>query len=190
MQASQRGDIITNAIIPIRLAFFMWLIFFLELKYQVPFSNYGILPRTEVGLIGIFMGPLVHGSFSHIISNTIPILFLGGILFNFYKKIAKKVFYWCYLFTGILVWLFARPSYHIGASGLVYGIAFFLMFFGLFRKDMKSILISIAVILIYSGLFYGIYPTTAQMSWESHLFGALVGIAAAFYFGVLRKVAS
>jgi membrane associated rhomboid family serine protease len=182
MPVTKRSDIITNAIIPIRLAFFMWVIFFLEFEYQIPFSLYGILPRTANGLVGVFMGPMLHGSVQHIISNTLPILFLGTVLFNFYQPIAKKVFYWCYLLTGLLVWLFARPSYHIGASGLVYGLAFFLMFFGLFRKDMKSILISIGIVLIYSGLFYGIFPDMTNMSWESHLIGALVGIGCAFYY--------
>jgi membrane associated rhomboid family serine protease len=183
MPANSKGDIITNAIIPIRLAFFMWAIFFLEFTYQVPFSKYGIMPRTESGLIGVFMAPMLHGSVAHIISNTLPILFLGGILFNFYKPIAKKVFYWCYLFTGLLVWLMARPSYHIGASGLVYGLAFFLMFYGLFKKDFKSIIISIITVVIYSGLFYGIFPNMSNVSWESHLFGAMVGVITAFYFG-------
>lgn len=182
MPATHRSDIITGAIIPIRLTFFMWAIFFLELEYQVPFSKYGILPRTEIGLIGVFMAPMLHGSVQHIISNTLPILFLGVVLFNFYKPIAKKVFYWCYLFTGLLVWLLARPSFHIGASGLVYGLAFFLMFYGLFKKDFKSILISIITVLIYSGLFYGILPNVTNVSWESHLFGSVVGVLCAFYF--------
>jgi len=183
MPATNRNDIITNAIIPIRLVFFMWAIFFLEFEYQVPFSRYGILPRKEVGLIGVFMAPMLHGSVQHIISNTLPILFLGAVLFNFYKSIAKKVFYWCYLFTGVLVWLFARPSYHIGASGLVYGLAFFLMFYGLFKKDFKSIVISIVTVIIYSGLFYGFFPALSNVSWESHLLGAIVGVGSAFYFG-------
>ena len=182
MPATYRGDIITNAIIPIRLVFFMWVIFFLQFEYQVPFSRYGILPRTEIGLIGVFMSPMLHGSVQHIISNTLPILFLGAVLFNFYKSIAKKVFYWCYLFTGLLVWLVARPFYHIGASGLVYGLAFFLMFYGLFKKDMKSILISIGTVVIYSGLFYGVFPAETNVSWELHLLGAIVGVASAFYF--------
>lgn len=182
MPAIHRYDIITNAIIPIRLVFFMWAIFFLEFEYQVPFSHFGILPRTAMGLIGVFMAPMLHGSVQHIISNTLPILFLGGVLFHFYRSIAKKVFYWCYLLTGLLVWVGARPSYHIGASGLVYGLAFFLMFYGLFKKDFKSILISIGTVLVYSGLFYGVFPAMNNVSWESHLLGAIVGIVCAFYF--------
>ena len=188
MPTTHRSDIITNAIIPIRLVFFMWAIFFLEFEYHVPFSRYGILPRTEIGLIGVFMAPMLHGSVQHIISNTIPLLFLGTVLFNFYKPIAKKVFYWSYLLTGSLVWLFARPSYHIGASGLVYGLAFFLMFYGLFKKDLKSILISIGIVAIYSGLFYGVFPMMNNVSWESHLLGAIVGVACASYFSKKTKV--
>jgi len=87
----------------------------------------------------------------------------------------------------ILVWLFARPTYHVGSSGLVYGLAFFLIFFGFFRKDFKSLLISIIIILIFGGLFYGILPGQPEISFESHLAGAVAGALGAFEFSKTKS---
>jgi membrane associated rhomboid family serine protease len=110
------------------------------------------------------------------------------VLFLFYDKIAKQVFFQCYFFTNILVWIFARQSLHIGASGLVYGIASFLIFFGLLRKDVKSMIISIAILLLYGGLVYGIFPQQPGVSWESHLMGALVGLTTASQLSKVKVV--
>lgn len=166
----------------------MWGIFYLELILGLPLSQYGIIPRTTVGLAGIFMAPLLHGNFLHLISNTVPLLFLGTVLFFFYDRIGSRVFLRGYFWTNILVWLFARPALHIGASGLVYALAFFLIFFGLFRRDVRSILISGIVLLLYGGVFYGVLPSDPQISWESHFAGALVGIFTAVTFSSKKNV--
>src|SRR5690606_20547025 len=119
----------------------------------------------------------LHGSLNHLISNSIPLLFLGTILYFFYERIAGIVFFRAYFWTNSLVWIFGRQgANHIGASGLVYALAFFLIFFGIFRRDFLSIIISVAVILLYGGVIYGVLPTDPQVSWESHFSGALVGI--------------
>lgn len=174
---------------PFKLVFLMWGVFFLEHILRFPFSNFGIIPLTIQGLIGIFLAPLIHGDLNHLISNTIPLLFLGTVLFFFYSKIAGMVFLRCYFLTNFLVWLFAwRQSSHIGASGLVYGIAFFLIFFGIFRRDFLSMFISIIIVLMYGGIFYGILPSDPRISWESHLAGALVGIFTAITYGKSKKV--
>jgi len=162
--------------------FFMWLLFFIEMKFDIDLSVFGILPRELIGLIGIVLSPLLHGSIVHIISNTLPLLFLGTSLYYFYGRIAKKVFVMCYLLTGLMVWLFARTSFHIGASGLIYGIASFLFFSGIVRTEFKSTIISIAVAVAYGGLIWGVLPTIHGISWESHLFGALVGGGTAFAY--------
>ena len=165
-----------------RFVFLMWLAFSIEFFLGFDFSGFGILPRTSYGLIGILTAPLIHGNSVHIISNTIPLLFLGWTLFFFYENIAKKVFVICYFLTNILVWAFARPSLHIGASGLVYGIAFFLIFYGFFKKDFKSLAISAILIFFYGGLVYGLFPNQPGISWESHLIGAIVGGYTALHF--------
>jgi len=174
----------TGIVPPLRLCFFMWLTYSVELVLNIDLGGFGISPQKTYGLIGIFAAPLLHGSFNHLIGNTVPLLILGSTLYYFYSKLASKVFSYSYFFTNILVWLLARGEHvHIGASGLVYAIASFLVFFGLFRKNFKSVLISVIVLSIYGGMAYGILPQNDGVSWESHLFGAIVGFCTAFIFG-------
>ncbi len=177
-----------TSIVPFRLVFLMWAAFYLEILLGFPLSLFGILPRTFQGLIGILTAPLIHGDVLHLISNTIPMLFLGAVLFFFYGQIGGQVFFRAYFWTNILVWLFARPANHIGASGVVYAIAFFLIFFGFFRRDFMSIFISLVVIILYGGVFYGVLPTDPRVSWESHFAGALVGVGSAITFSSKKNV--
>ncbi|WP_258104601.1 rhomboid family intramembrane serine protease [Marinoscillum sp. MHG1-6] len=175
---------------PLRLVFFMWLFYSIQVYSGVDMGFLGILPLEGSGLVGVFLAPLIHGSVSHLMSNTLPLLFLGTMVYYFYQPIATQVMIHCYFFTNILVWFFGRPFYHIGASGLVYGLAFFLISFGIFRREARAIIISLIVILIYGGLVYGILPSNPNISWESHLMGAIVGIGSAFGLSKLRKVNS
>ncbi len=177
-----------SSVVPFRLVFLMWAVFYLEYVLGWPLAHYGIIPRTLQGLIGIFTAPLIHGDVLHLISNTIPMLFLGSILFFIYGKIGGQVFFRAYFWTNILVWIFAFPGIHIGASGVVYALAFFLIFFGLFKRDFVSLIISIIVILVYGGIFFGLFPGDPRISFESHLAGALVGIVSAFTFSNQKKV--
>jgi len=175
MAGSDR-TIIGSSIVPFRLVFLMWLAFVLERSYSIGFELPGIYPRSLKGLLGILTSPLVHAGYAHLLSNSIPILFLGAMLFFYYPRIARWVFLRSYFVTNVLVWLLARGgSAHIGASGVVYGLAFFLVFFGIFRRDRISLLISIIVLLFYGTMFYGLLPSDPRLSWESHLFGAMVG---------------
>lgn len=174
--------------IPLNMVILMWLAFVIQVWLGINLAVLGILPRQPLSLLGIFTAPLVHGSFFHLISNTFPILVLGGVLFYFYSRVARQVFSICYFASSALVWLFARPSFHIGASGVIYGLAFFIIFIGFIRKDLKSTIISVIIVLLYGGLFYGIFPTEEHISWEAHLMGALVGIASAIYYSGKRKL--
>lgn len=183
-----QSSVYGSSIIPFRVVFIMWAAFYLEILLGIPFSYFGIIPRSFVGLIGIFTAPLIHGNLLHLVSNTVPLLFLGGVLFFFYGRIGGHVFLRGFFWTNILVWLFARPANHIGASGLVYSLAFFLIFFGLFRRDFISLFISIIVLLLYGGAFYGILPSDPNVSWESHFAGALVGISTAITFSRTKKI--
>lgn len=172
---------------PLRLVFLMWLFFSIQLYTGVDLGFLGIRPRTAMGLIGIFTAPLIHGTVEHLASNTFPLLFLGTALYVFYDRIATSVFLQCYFFTNIMVWIFARPFYHIGASGLIYALASFLIFFGLFRRDFRALAISLIVILCYGGLIYGIFPANPQVSYESHLLGGIVGMASAYSMSKIRR---
>jgi membrane associated rhomboid family serine protease len=183
-----RSSIFGSSVIPFRLVFLMWLFFFLELSFGWPIKGLGIAPRTIGGLFGIFFAPMVHGDVFHLISNTVPLLFLGTMLFYFYGRIGQTVFLRAYFWTNISVWLFARPANHIGASGVVYALAFFLIFFGIFRRDFVSLLISIVTVFMYGGIFYGVLPSDPAISWESHFAGALVGIYTAVDFRNKKRV--
>ena len=177
-------------VVPSRMAFIMMLVYFVQFtlskSMDINLNFLGIYPRKLEGLIGIFTAPLVHSTQNpgHIMSNIIPFLILAGTLYFFYDTIAHYVFGFCYFATNILVWLFAwNDGYHIGASGLVYGIASFLIFYGFFKRDVKSLIISVIILILYSGLVYGLLPFDPHVSVESHLFGAIVGLLLAMYFG-------
>lgn len=178
-----------SSVVPFRLVFLMWAVFAVEIFWGWQLKHFGIYPREIFGLIGIFTAPMLHGGFEHLLSNTIPLLFLGTVLFFFYSQIGGGVFFRAYFWTNVLVWIFGRSgSNHIGASGVVYGIAFFLIFFGIFRRDLTSIVISAVVVLMYGGVIYGVIPTDPRVSWESHLGGALVGIYTAIDYSSKKKV--
>ncbi len=143
---------------------------------------YGIMSRRVWGLSGIFTGPLVHGSWGHLISNSFPMFVLTAITFYFYRKVAMQAFWIIYFMTGAAVWLLARPVSHIGASGVVYGILSFIFWTGIFRRSLRSIILAGIVMLIYSGMFFGLLPDQEGISWESHLLGSIAGIVTAFWF--------
>jgi membrane associated rhomboid family serine protease len=169
-------------LIPIVFVIGIWIINSVQFLLGLDFALLGIFPRDTTTLLGIFTSPLIHGSWGHLVSNTLPVLFLGILLFVIYPKSALAVWILNYMLTGILVWLFARSSYHIGASGIVYGLAAFLFFSGFIRMDMKSIAIAGGVAILYGGMVWGILPLQAGISWESHLFGGITGLVLAFLF--------
>jgi membrane associated rhomboid family serine protease len=171
-------------IIPGTFVLLMWIVKLVEVIFNLNFTTFGILPRSFANLPGIIFSPLIHAGFTHLFSNTIPMIFLGwGVVF-FYKNASIKVFLSIYFFTGILVWLFAREAYHIGASGIIYGLVTFLFFSGIIRRDNRSIALALVVTFLYGSLIWGVLPVNNGISWESHLFGALIGIVLAF---LLRK---
>ena len=163
----------------------LWIIKAIEWANDVDLSFLGVYPRTLEGTIGIITAPLIHGDVFHLLSNTFPFILLGIGIFYFYDKIALEVILWIYFMTGFWVWIAARDAYHIGASGVIYGMVGFLFFSGIFRKDTRSIAISLVVLFLYRGMIYGLIPTDGGVSWESHLLGAIAGTFCAFYF---RKV--
>lgn len=170
--------------LPFRFVFLLWVSFTVQFYTHIKFYQFGVRPRDLFGLIGILVGPLIHSGFYHIMSNSIPILFLGTVLFFFYHRIGKPVFLAGYFLPNVFVWLFSpRITYHIGASGIVYALATFLIVIGILKREFFPLLVSVVVILIYGGIFlYGLLPSDVSVSWEAHLGGALTGLGTALYF--------
>tara|TARA_B110000444_G_scaffold211573_1_gene207492 strand:+ start:2542 stop:3243 length:702 start_codon:yes stop_codon:yes gene_type:complete len=149
---------------------------------EIKLSTWGVYPREKNGLWGIVSSIFIHGSWKHLANNSIPLLVLGTALFYFYKKLAIRVCVYSIIFTGILLWLGGRPSFHIGASGLVYSLASFLFLSGFIRKHNNLMALSMTVVFLYGSLVWGIFPTKELISWEGHLFGAINGILWAIYY--------
>ncbi|GAB3203207.1 membrane associated rhomboid family serine protease [Pontibacter aydingkolensis] len=143
----------------------------------------GVRPRSFFGLIGIVTSPLIHGDLLHLLSNSFPLVLLSGFILYLHRKVAVKVIVLVYILSGILTWFIGRPSFHIGASGVVYGLAGFLLFNGFLRQNRSAMAVSMAILFLYSGLFYGLLPTEERISWEGHLAGFVAGLVAALVYG-------
>lgn len=159
----------------------LWVIYGVDWLLHLHLNSLGIVPRTSKGLVGIIASPFLHANLLHLISNTIPLLVLSLLLVIFYEKITPSVIGFVMVVGGGLVWLLARSANHIGASGVIYGLAAFLIVYGIIKKNLVSIILSVLVAVIYgSSMLSGILPVRGFVSWESHLFGAAAGVLAAF----------
>ncbi len=158
----------------------LWLLKSTEVLTGLSLLEFGIYPGKLSGLIGIPLAPLIHGSFAHLIANTLPLFILGTTIFHIYPRSAIHAIPIIYLLSGIGVWIFARPSYHIGASGLTYGMMFFIFFIGVLRQDRLPIALSMLVFFLYGGMIWGLLPHDPKISFEYHFFGAMTGIVLAF----------
>ncbi|MDG3580861.1 rhomboid family intramembrane serine protease [Galbibacter pacificus] len=176
-------------IYPLFFGLAIWGVYWFELNFGFDFSDYGIYPRSFKGLRGIFFSPFIHGSVSHLYSNTLPLMILSAALFYFYNKISWKVILLGILFSGLLTWFIGRPSHHIGASGLIYVLVSFIFFKGIIAKNKRLIALSLVTVFSYGSMFWFIFPIKEEISWEGHLSGFMVGLALAFIFKneVLRK---
>jgi membrane associated rhomboid family serine protease len=158
----------------------LWVIRLAELIPGVSLSSYGVYPRRQDALAGILLAPLIHGSFAHLSSNTPPLLVLVTALLYGYPRCARIVLPVVYLGSGLAVWLLARPGYHVGASGLAFGLLFFILTMGVLRWERRAIALSLIVFVLYGGMVWGVLPSEPQVSFEYHLYGAALGVLLAF----------
>jgi membrane associated rhomboid family serine protease len=154
----------------------LWAIKLAELALGMDLSRYSIYPGDPATLTGILFAPLLHGSLGHLFANTAPMLVLGTALLYGYPKAARVALPIIYLGSGLAVWLFARPSWHLGASGLAFGLLFFIFTMGVVRWQRRAIALALAVFLLYGGMIWGLLPTDPRISFESHLAGAALGL--------------
>jgi len=181
--AYYRKKLLLSLFIPAVFVFLMWLVKSVEVLFGIDLSYLGIYPLEIKGLPGILLSPLIHDDFKHLVSNSIPVLFLGTGIFYFYSDVALKVTIWIYLLTGLFVWLVGRDAWHIGASGLVYGFASFLFFSGIIRKYFRLIALSLLIVFLYGSMVWGMVPDFyVNVSWEAHMMGFVSGIILAIWY--------
>lgn len=189
LQLFQR--IIDDILWPSVLVVFIWVAYFVNFKYNLDWNQYGIKPHELIGLRGIIFSPFLHGDFSHLLSNSLPLIVSGGFIFHFYQKYFWKMIFSLWMLSGIGTWILGSTgSTHIGASGLIYGMIFFLLITGFIRKNKNLLGVSLLLVFLYGSLVWGIFPEISEwlqqnISWEGHLAGAVSGILMAL---ILRNV--
>jgi membrane associated rhomboid family serine protease len=161
----------------------IWLIALLSYLGDVELSWLGVRPREFFGLIGVVASPLLHSGLIHLLSNSFPLVLLSGFIIFLHRSVSLRVIVLVYVLSGLITWFIGRNAYHVGASGVVYGLAGFLLFNGIFRRDRAGLAVSLAILFLYGGLLYGLFPSEERISWEGHLGGLVAGLLAAVVYG-------
>ena len=187
MNKAERKALLSILFFPILFLIIMWMVKLVEYNFGLSFADYGVRPQSLSGLKGILFSPFIHSGFEHLGNNSYPILILGGMLFAFYKKIAKQLFLWLFFIAGFWLWIIGgigneglRP--HIGASGVIYALAAFLFISGIIRKNPRLSAVSMLIIFLYGSMIWGVLPTKEHISWEGHLAGFMAGIIVAIFY--------
>lgn len=154
----------------------------LDRGLQLELYRFGIYPRSLPDILNILSAPLIHGSWAHLLSNSFTLLVLLATLLYAYPRSAGPALALIYIGSGVGVWLFARESYHFGASGLTHGMMFYIFTSGILRRDRVSIALAMIVFFLYGGMIWSIFPQDPDISYESHFFGAITGVLGAFIF--------
>ena len=161
-----------------------------QLLLQHRLNRLGIVPRTQIGLRGILFAPVLHGTWNHLIANTLPFAVLGWftLLHGVTEFTVATAVIW--LVSGLGIWLFAAPNtIHIGASGIIFGYFGFLLSRSYFEQELLSAAVSVVVALLYGPLIWGVLPSRRRgISWQGHLFGFAGGILTARYLPELRQL--
>lgn len=178
----EKKKLLKSLVIPVIFVLILFIIEIFQKLTGINLTIYGLYPRKISGLTGILTSPLLHIGYKHLVSNSIPLLVVGIGVTYFYPSSSNKIFLLIYLVPGVFVWITGRPAYHIGASGIDYGLVTFLFFSGLIRRDTRSIALALIVTFLYGSLIWGIFPQAGNISWEYHLFGSLTGIFCAIIY--------
>lgn len=163
-------------LVPLFALLAIWSVFWFEINYAISLNSYGLYPRSFVGLRGVLFSPFIHGSLDHLYNNSIPLALLTLALFYFYRQKAWKVLLLGWLISGLFTWIIGRESYHIGASGIIYVLASFIFFKGVFQKHFRLVALSLTIVFIYGSMLWYVLPIEAGVSWEGHLSGFLTGL--------------
>ncbi len=167
---------------PLLFVFLIWFIYWVEIRFDLNFTKFGIYPKNLAGLKGVIFSPFIHSDTNHLFNNSIPLAVLLSALIYFYNKVFVKILVYGGLLSGILTWIIARDAYHIGASGIVYLLFSFIFFSGVIKKQYQLVAVSLIVIFLYGSMVWYILPIKEGMSWEGHLSGFLVGLLYAILY--------
>lgn len=167
---------------PILFVILIWLIFWVEFRFNVDLKSFGIQPRKLEGISGIIFSPFLHSSLEHLFNNSIPLFLLSSAIFFFYRNISWKIIFLGIFLSGLLTWIIGRDSTHIGASGLIYVLISFIFFKGIISKNFNLMALSLIVVFIYGGTIWYVFPIKNNMSWEGHLSGFMIGVLLALLF--------
>ncbi len=160
-----------------------WMTFAVNTVLGGALTSFGIVPRSVTGLRGILFAPFLHGSLTHLVSNTIPFAALGWMVMLRDSRHFVPVTLFSMLGAGLMAWTLGAPgSVHIGASGVVFGYLGFLLLAGVYARSFGSIMLSLVTAGMWGGLVLGIAPGQVGISWQAHLGGFIGGILAARYF--------
>ena len=182
MNKLERKEIVRAFFVPVLFLLVMWMVKLIELQFGFSFIEFGVFPQTLRGLRGVVFSSFIHKDITHLFNNSLPILILGGLLFSVYRKIAVQIFVWLFCISGFWLWIIGRPSFHIGASGIIYSLAAFLFISGVIRKNTRLAAVSLVIIFLYGSMVWGILPTKQSISWEGHLAGFTSGILVALFY--------
>jgi membrane associated rhomboid family serine protease len=149
--------------------------------------TFGLRPRSLDGFLDILTFPLLHANLAHLLSNTLPLIIFGFLVFLSGVRVFVTALASSWLGSGVVVWLIGGFNVTVGASGLVFGLFAFLLVRGFFNRNWWQILLSAVLFMAYGGILFGVLPTVASfVSWQAHLGGALGGVAAALLLGTRR----
>ncbi len=183
--AAEKRIILKSATWPFVFVAIAWIVKLFEEASGIQLAEYGMAPRNISGIYGIITYPFLHKDFGHLVSNSIPLLFLGTALFYYYRQISLTISWQLFLVSGLwLLLLGQQGSIHIGASGLVYGLAAFHVTAGLIKRNNRLLAFSLLVMFLYGSMVWGLFPDffpKRNISWEGHLTGMAAGILLAFF---------
>jgi membrane associated rhomboid family serine protease len=179
---AEKKRFIYSLVFPVFFLFVIWALKIFEITMDLSLVEGGVYPRRISGLKGILFSPTIHGDWKHLLDNSLPAFFLSLALFYFYRDIAYRIWLLIYFIGGILLWAVGREAYHIGASGLIYGLATFLFLSGVIRKVRSLMAISLLVVFWYGGMVWGLLPFDYEVSFEAHITGAVSGIILAILY--------
>ena len=167
---------------PMALGLAIWYAYWMNLEFGLGWKQYGIRPQKLEGLLGIVTSPFLHGDVSHLWNNTLPLMVLSAALFYFYRSISWQIIGFGVLLSGLLTWLIADHGNHIGASGLIYVMASFIFFKGVFAKNYRLVALSMIVVFLYGSMVWYVFPIKEGISWEGHLAGGITGLLFALIY--------